>query len=510
MSIAISKAIRNELPDDEKDEIKDLLWKKSGKCFLCGRQLNQQTDQIEADHDVPVAEGGETNLNNLNLAHKKCNNLKKNHPSVQIRPYLELAAFAEEHEGPIYYSHCLTHFGIKPKSVTIDRDGEMATFHLPDGKVTAAEVFTEQSLDGTRTFEFAFVELPREAISHDEDCQPRSIKTSQVSAIFFDLVTNPLHEQPTVRTTGAGKSKKLLLFDGQHKTLAKWVGNADTVVVKIYMNLDKEQANFLVGSIQSTVKKLPLTPFELAQKMSDEFSDRFETYVRDTKGSISEEGFIQWLPVNYRGRGKTEIKNAVIALLVRNDDPTLEFVERIGQKSLGIKETQFISKLLAPLMNFKPLSVEGDDADKQRANERVNTINIVNRFEQICITPGEETGASIQDKDRAKRMLYQASLEYCMNCLKSVAAHYCKVEKHEAMLEAPLTKPQIKSITHGIERMAGHPVWTADLETTGKQKLRAVDEALKKNQGADKAFKAVGLDVGYLLHNEQIAGDWDD
>ncbi len=509
MSIAISKAIRNELPDDENDDIKDLLWKKSGKCFLCGRQLNQQTDQIEADHDVPVAEGGETNLKNLNLAHKKCNNLKKNHPSVRIRPYLELAAFAEEHEGAIYYSDCLRHFAIKPKSVSIERDGNTATFHLPNGKVTNAEVFTEQSLDDSSTFEFAFVELPREAITHDEDCQPRSIKTSQLKAIFFDLGRNPLHEQPTVRTTGTGKNTKLLLFDGQHKTLAKWVGGADTVVVKIYMNLDKDQANFLVGSIQSTVKKLPLTPFELAQKMNDEFSERFESYVHAAQGPISEEGFIQWLPVSDRGRGKTEIKNAVIALLLTNDDPTLEFKERVGKKALGIKEAQFVSKLLAPLMQFSPLSVEGDDGVTQRANERVNTIHVVNRFEQICIAPGEESGASIQDKDRAKRMLYQSALEYCMNCLKSVAGICCKVDSKDAMLKAPLTRVQLKSITQAIQRMADHPVWTANLET-GSQKLRNVDEALKKNQGAEKAFRAVGLDVGYLLHNEALPSDWDE
>ena len=68
------------------------------------------------------------------------------------------------------------------------------------------------------------------------------------------------------------------MFDGQHKTVANWLMGRDTVVAKIYLNLEEVQAIELVNSIQAKIKKLPLSAFELAAKMSDEWQTHWQRY----------------------------------------------------------------------------------------------------------------------------------------------------------------------------------------------------------------------------------------
>lgn len=58
--IVISKALRDSLPPEERDDIEDRLWIKSGgKCFLCSDEMNRASEVLEADHDIPTSMGGE-------------------------------------------------------------------------------------------------------------------------------------------------------------------------------------------------------------------------------------------------------------------------------------------------------------------------------------------------------------------------------------------------------------------------------------------------------------------
>ena len=122
--------------------------------------------------------------------------------------------------------------------------------------------------------------MPQVAIFSDQAVQPRTIRDTHVWAIYSDIMKNPLHEPPSLRIEPQGTSGKvsLLMFDGQHKTVANWLMGRDTVVAKIYLNLEEVQAIELVNSIQAKIKKLPLSAFELAAKMSDEWQTHWRLY----------------------------------------------------------------------------------------------------------------------------------------------------------------------------------------------------------------------------------------
>src|SRR5215208_8265385 len=100
MPIQISKSLIAKLPEVERGNVEQALWDKSGaKCWLCEEPLNRASDDIHPDHDTPEADGGPSNLKNLNLAHASCNKAKRNARTVPIRPYLKLLAYTKKHGG---------------------------------------------------------------------------------------------------------------------------------------------------------------------------------------------------------------------------------------------------------------------------------------------------------------------------------------------------------------------------------------------------------------------------
>jgi hypothetical protein len=134
---------------------------------------------------------------------------------------------------------------------------------------------------GKSLFKYVFTQVPISSIFND-NVQPRVMKSSHVFKIFQDLHTNPLHEPSSARMQNEpinGGKNKFLMFDGQHKTVAKMLvsdGDKSLIDLKIYLNLSQTEANVLVNTIQAKITKLGLTKSEFAAKMGDEFRDEFE------------------------------------------------------------------------------------------------------------------------------------------------------------------------------------------------------------------------------------------
>ena len=58
-------------------ETKKHLLRQSTKCALCGDQIKDMKD-ASVDHKIPRSRGGSDALENLQLAHRKCNEAKGN------------------------------------------------------------------------------------------------------------------------------------------------------------------------------------------------------------------------------------------------------------------------------------------------------------------------------------------------------------------------------------------------------------------------------------------------
>ncbi len=513
--IRISSTTKAALPEQEREGIDQFLWHKSaGECFLCGRVLNRASDSIEADHDKPSSVGGPTNRTNLNLVHASCNRFKRNNPSVNVRPYLHFQVFLESQAGPINYATAIKHFDVIPKPTTIELHNREAHFEFSDGSIRDAPLMQETNRGGD--FRFTFVEVPRDAIWNDDRCQPRTIKLQQIWALYSDIEKNPLHEPPGCRLVpaegGTRDAYRLAMFDGQHKSIAMWMHGRELIPVKVYINLSDSQAIQLVNSIQAKIKKLPLSPFELAAKLSDEWRHKLEEYEESVgSGRASEKGFFEWLPVADRARAKQAFRAALVQDLLDQEALQItKFVQRAGGAKGDSKlmtEGVLKGKVLDKLLHLSPLEEPSEDSQVYRLREQHNVTTALNYLTELAFEPQGGSGTLTEkEKERRRRMTYQSALAYISHLIKEIFRHVLSTDVERPMFEKAPSEADWEKIKECIRRLVDHPIWVSALKST--RKLRAVDEALSKNQDAHKAFSAVGLRVGYVVGADTLPSDW--
>ncbi len=506
--IKISAKLRAAIADQNsisKDEVEnELIAKSGGNCWLCDGDLNVASDEIEVDHDSPVDAGGNESLGNLNLSHSECNRFKRAHVSRDVRNLLRFKRFYTSSGGSIDYTKAIEFFKVKPAPSKLEISKKEIKLQLPDGSHQSVPIFS--STHGGIRFDYAFAELPIEAAFNDDDVQPRLIKLNHAFSIAFDLSKNPLHEAPAVRLVDhPGGMTRLLMFDGQHKAIANWLRGEKTVVFKIYSNISREQATTLVNSIQSKIKKLPLTPFELASKLSVEYADKLEIYESVVgEDHVSEEGFVGWLPAPQRTSARKEIEAAVLKDIA--DDPGLlitEIVEMRGRTvatKWKVSETTFQNKALKELAFTKPLPAhpyKGALMQAARVRERQTIVRCLNLLYEKVYGNLDES-SSTNETERARRMSYQGALLYAAKLIRKIVSNRVVPTAEElAFIEKAPSEEQWTSIVQAVERLANHSVWTSDYESS--EKMQAVHEALTKNQNVEVALKDVDLTPSYCL-----------
>ena len=509
MPITISKEIERKLPAVEKAGIEEFLWSKSGaKCSLCDGPLNRASDKIEPDHVIPEREAGKTERANLLLAHKECNAWKRNSPSVDVRAFLRFRRFLGGLGGQMaHYGDCLPHFEITPMPTHVDVGASEVRLAFGDGSIAVAPIFAETNRE--RTYLFAFISVPRVAVYNDEDCQPRTIKVEHLWKLYSDIQRNPLHEPPSLRVGPADSEglSHLLMFDGQHKSLAMWLSERPSLVAKLYLDLPTEDTVRLVNSIQARIPKLPLSTFELSAKMDDENQARLMAYLADKGASATEAGFIDSAEVAVRDRVKAAFKLALVNSLIEN--PDLVFVKnvaRAGDKAKNkITENVFKTRVADVLLQFKPLDEPWSQSEVMRAREQENIVKALNYLHELAFVepPG---GFSAQESERRRRLSYQGGLTLVCGLIKGTFRHILVTDVGREFLDKEPDSSQWARIEAAIKLLIEHPVWTADLELSAR--MRTVSVALTKFQDIESAFRAVGLTTGYVVGADTLPSNW--
>jgi len=54
----------------------ELLWRHGRYCAICGKKIHS-LDDLTVDHIIPLSKGGKNEIENCQLAHRKCNSMKK-------------------------------------------------------------------------------------------------------------------------------------------------------------------------------------------------------------------------------------------------------------------------------------------------------------------------------------------------------------------------------------------------------------------------------------------------
>jgi hypothetical protein len=299
------------------------------------------------------------------------------------------------------------------------------------------------------------------------------------------------------------------MFDGQHKTLAFWVDGRKKIAIKIYINITKDQAIRLVNSVQSKIKKLPLSPFELAAKMSDEWQDRVSKYETEVgTENASEDGFINWVDKDEKARAKSAFTDALYQSIIDSDN--LEFIKTVlkpGQKPVdefSMSETTFKNKVLKHLLHTATLKETFLNSQKLRSTEAEIVVRILNTFYQELFKPDAPDLITPQDELKRKRLAYQASLAYVMVLIKSVFGKKYLLPDGREFIDKEIDEERIDFLETSIKRILNHPVWISKEQS---KKMQAITTALIKNHDAAKALSDVGLKPGYVGGLDELEAD---
>ncbi len=508
MPFNISKSLIKKLPQKDQDTPEAignlLLSRTGGVCSLCEGNINLAAETVHADHVVPEDQGGPTILSNLALVHKSCNQAKSNRPASEMRPYLKFKRFVLENGSRIKYDVATTHFGGQPKPVVAKIKGDVLTIELPTNETVEAPILTEKV--GGESQRYAYVELPRLAIFNDDAVQPRIIRATHAFSIYLDLRNNPLHEAPGCRLIDDSVEgmQRIVMFDGQHKTVASWMLGRERICVKLYLDLSKDAAIVLVNSIQAKIKKLPLSAFELSAKMSDEWRgkiDDYEELCRNTNQQPSEEGFLKSFANGPdKNRARAAFKDALVQQVLEH--PSLRMLEAVhtpgvaGEKT-GLTENMLKNKVIAPMLHTKPLPEPIDESADIRQEEAENIVWLLGLLGEGLVFPGGDAPSDAVGIEARRRLFKQASLAYVASMLSGIWKHYL-VQHHEERPMSGVPAGDLRTqIENAVQRLVEHPVWTAEFDHNTQ--MATVKLALEKNQDVKASFEAVGLTLGYLL-----------
>lgn len=450
----LSKTMRAKLPLAERENAEDaLLQKSAGVCALCGEPITGSSDIIVADHKIPEAADGVTNIDNLYLAHKSCNSSRQDLPIDIARKIITFRAFAESRHG-LTFDHVLDRYvpnsGRAIKVSLLDNVAEISfnaghSVRVPVGRDPAT---------GVRYF---FLDVPVECIQNDKEIQPRKIMHAHVRRLALDFIERPVHEPSSARLLGqAGDTAVLRQFDGQHKTTAQIILGRSAVPMKIYIEPQQSMLQELVLKVQQEIKKQPLTKSETLAKMGDVIMRHLETY-KEPGGAIrTEKGFILSQPKQEQKEIREMYFRELQRLVFFDVDNKLAKHAGPGRNPT---DKIVIDKIIRPLIY--PDALELDlDSEGGRDNEREAIVTIMNTIASEMLPEGWEKNEL--QKRRATTFFYQGSIGWWMGDLLIGALRYffMKIGDKKPLLIDKLSQEKEDQLVAVTEHICGLPIWS--------------------------------------------------
>jgi hypothetical protein len=90
--------------------------------------------------------------------------------------------------------------------------------------------------------------------------------------------------------------------------------------------------------------------------------------------------------------------------------------------------------------------------------------------------------------------------------LQVVSSKVMPQKDENTFIERDIGPEQWEQISAAADKFFSHPVWEADLSKGSN--ARAVDDALKKNQNVEAAFKKIELTPGYCVGIHKLPTNW--
>lgn len=409
----------DKLNHEEKTALNKRLFEiQSGKCFICGKEMDLDIGELDIDHIIPISEkGAKDNESNFALTHKSCNCSKGASNLFVGRAIYKIKNLREEFKknyikNPQAYS--ATHSGANLGDLLESVGGskyklrykiENSTFvySLPEmgNEIFRIPVFTDK-LSGAKS---VFLELPIEYCYHDDKLNPRSINSS-----FSELIKEFYAKRPQLQVSLArinNEEKKVLIFDGQHKSAAQIALGANKLLLRLFVDYDENELRITNQRAGKELKQIEFNKNILTQLNSRAYQDYVEKYQKDHNLSEEEYKFSEQDLIRHFGKS-TKIKLSIIEsqknrITKNNENKLLQFIDFEGRgKDLPLSYDAYSSAFLALFIDTKDFTkelLEDDDNERNIEFYQLNRLqNIIAEKMYIGKFDSEQTVDKVENK----------------------------------------------------------------------------------------------------------------
>lgn len=487
--------MKRQLNDAEKEKVL-LQQRRDGhlRCFIDDHPIEDESD-VEFHHIRPYSDEGPTDINNIGVV---CKSHHKRIRTLSLSEFRDHLALEElfQHPEPRRLNDLLeqklTSSGFGHDVVT-ELKGDQIDLHFinPPRPKQTVTVFQCPAT----TMRYFYAVLPIEYITNDPDLQPRPLEQKRLWELYRHLSSNTQLAPAVCRMVG----KRILLFDGQHKSAAQiWAGRK-TLDTKVYIEPDIRLLKDTNLVAHDKLRQMAFFTSTLIAKYSDIFKELWEEYV-EKPGIKTESGFVVYL----RGRGKTalEAKKMLMMAIEQDvlDDKTNRMAEFIADRNRTrtnpltiaiLQKTFFKDYVLAP-----PTEVEIEGPDDFRAEERLNLVRLLSIIadkQMINKWNPDNKGASHQ---KAERIFGAGAIRAWAPMLKDVIAQVLQlydVVERSRLLFRKITDTQWILIEGRIDQLFLHKIWDdPDPNIAAQLSVNAVEQV--------RTFMASqGLTVNWIL-----------
>ena len=477
-----------KLTGEERKELERSLWEQQhGKCFISGKAMTLDLDELDVDHIIPSRDNGKDDPSNFALTLESYNRSKQ---AADLRVARVLARFdqikasADSDDRGANLNDLLKAYGGASKTFRGKISGDEISYVTGGDTKVTVPIHTDK-LSGMRYF---FAVLPISALHHDEKINPRAIGPNVRGLLEEFFKRRPqLHVCLGWVASGDLPNAAVSIFDGQHKAAAQILLGVTSLPVRVFIDPDFDVLLTANTNAGTTLKQVAFDKSVQRRLGSTILYDRITRYRAEKNlpedfEAFSERDLVEFYKGEQRQITRYVLDHVRNAITYSPENKLHPFIETAGKGSekpfsYSAIEKTFYSKFIGSKMLETPWNYKEDQGENPRQVEIEQITNLMSIIaEKIYIGRyDEEIGTRRienliqQGKDvpephlRAFRMAKEEILYCWLNYVRQVAENYFRnlgrPVSAERLFQYRFPDQLWINIGHFIENLARLPMW---------------------------------------------------
>ena len=394
--------------DERKELIARLYKKQNGLCYVDRQAVNLHVHAVDVDHIIALARGGGDDESNWALTHAACNRYKGTRDLQLQRILHEFRQHLQKYSAGVEEDGAGRSFTLKEALGELRPNRTDAGVALRDSKIEIAwqtedgkpmsdsyPLLSDSSTPPTKSF---VAMIPFNCVHHDEDINPRSI--ADLEPMIEEFYNGNLQLQPslaTVSITGDDGKAPILVFDGQHKSAAQLYARWDRLLVRVFVNCDREKLKETNYRAHTKLAQVHFPQLINDKVGADLFKEEFSRYTEGADPTkISEDTFLRRgvqrvQRSEYRGYFGNALRYEVlVGKAGAQQNRILAFTETVMPRTTRYPLSyDTLQKAMLDVMLFlQPAKDTIDVTVSYRQLERENLIRLSNMFVEEVLANG--------------------------------------------------------------------------------------------------------------------------